>query len=140
MTRFLVAVDGSENSFRALERTLKLHKPGDSLLVVHVVETGLLHKAKYMTHEEVSEMMDNTAQQLVARAEQLCKDSNAAEAKCQVAKGNDCREKLIRLCEKNEIDVLVLGSRGSGAVASLLLGSTADHCLNNAHCSVFLVK
>ncbi|KAL6074641.1 hypothetical protein QOT17_004035 [Balamuthia mandrillaris] len=94
----------------------------------------------YMTHEEVSEMMDNTAQQLVARAEQLCKDSNAAEAKCQVAKGNDCREKLIRLCEKNEIDVLVLGSRGSGAVASLLLGSTADHCLNNAHCSVFLVK
>ncbi len=38
MVRFLVALDGSENSFSALANTLRFIKPQDELHVTHVIE------------------------------------------------------------------------------------------------------
>jgi len=37
-------------------------------------------------------------------------------------------------------DLLVLGSRGRNSLASLLLGSTSDHCARHAACPVLIVR
>ncbi|HEU5109132.1 MAG TPA: universal stress protein, partial [Micromonosporaceae bacterium] len=37
-------------------------------------------------------------------------------------------------------DLLVIGTRGHGSLASLLLGSTAEHCARYARCPVMVVR
>ncbi|MHB1582660.1 MAG: universal stress protein [Acidimicrobiales bacterium] len=37
-------------------------------------------------------------------------------------------------------DLLVVGSRGHGAFAGMLLGSVSQHCVTHAHCPVVVVR
>jgi nucleotide-binding universal stress UspA family protein len=38
------------------------------------------------------------------------------------------------------VDLLVLGSRGHGEFAGMLLGSVTQHCVTNAHCPVLVYR
>ena len=37
-------------------------------------------------------------------------------------------------------DILVVGSRGHGEFAGMLLGSVSEHCVTNAHCPVLVLR
>jgi nucleotide-binding universal stress UspA family protein len=37
-------------------------------------------------------------------------------------------------------DMLVVGSRGHGEFAGMLLGSVSEHCVTNAHCPVLVFR
>ena len=37
-------------------------------------------------------------------------------------------------------ELLVLGSRGHGEFAGMLLGSVSEHCVSHAHCPVLVVR
>lgn len=52
----------------------------------------------------------------------------------------DAREELTRKIEELNVDLLVIGSRGLGAIKRIFVGSTSDHLVHHAHCPVILVK
>jgi nucleotide-binding universal stress UspA family protein len=61
------------------------------------------------------------------------------DTKPVVAEGRAGEELLSEMAEQ-EIDLAIVGSRGRGAVARLLLGSTSDQVLTHAPCSVLIVR
>ncbi len=47
---------------------------------------------------------------------------------------------LCRVAEEMDVDVIVVGSRGRGAIKRALLGSVSTHVTNNAPCPVVVVR
>ena len=49
-------------------------------------------------------------------------------------------EVLVAFTEKSLSDLLVVGSRGHGAFAGMLIGSTSEFCASHAKCPVVIVR
>jgi nucleotide-binding universal stress UspA family protein len=49
-------------------------------------------------------------------------------------------EQILRAIDANRIGLVVVGARRQGAVRRLLLGSTSEHILTHAPCSVLVVR
>jgi nucleotide-binding universal stress UspA family protein len=56
-----------------------------------------------------------------------------------VAQG-DASSSLIEACKRLDAEMLVLGSRGRGGFAGLLLGSVGQECASHAPCPVLICK
>jgi nucleotide-binding universal stress UspA family protein len=67
------------------------------------------------------------------------KEELATEATPVVVKGNPVLE-LSAYTEDNDADLLVVGCRGRGAVATMLLGSTSHGVVWRAPCDVLVVR
>ena len=52
----------------------------------------------------------------------------------------DPAEELINFADKEEIDVIVIGSTGKGFLKRKLLGSVSDKVARHARCSVYIVR
>jgi len=58
---------------------------------------------------------------------------------CRQETGDPASE-IVRVAEEEGCDLIVVGSRGLGALKSLLLGSVSDHVVHHAHCPVLIVR
>jgi nucleotide-binding universal stress UspA family protein len=47
---------------------------------------------------------------------------------------------LVRVAERDEVDLVVVGHRGIGGVTRALLGSVSEHVAHHAPCSVMIVR
>jgi nucleotide-binding universal stress UspA family protein len=47
---------------------------------------------------------------------------------------------LVRVAERDEVDLVVVGHRGVSGMTRLLLGSVSEHVAHHARCSVFVVR
>ncbi len=129
------ASDGSANADRALEvATTLAHDRGASVLVVHVVphyatEGGL---AVYPDEDRVKSKLEQTVQQL---------SSDGFDASLAVVDhvGPQPAHEIADLARDAQADLIVIGTRGYGAIAGLLLGSVALRLLHVAPCPVVCV-
>jgi nucleotide-binding universal stress UspA family protein len=53
---------------------------------------------------------------------------------------NNPAESIIEVAEAREVDLIVVGSRGMGALRSLVVGSVSQKVINLATCPVLVVK
>jgi len=52
----------------------------------------------------------------------------------------DTKEQILALTENIKPGMLVIGSRGLGALRRTFLGSVSDYCVHNCPCPVVVVK
>ncbi len=151
--RILVAVDGSEEADRALEHAIDLAKLwGAELLIVYAIgdvvsgsmSAAILEKgygrapvAKSF-YEEARAAAEEWIELLVGKARLAGVERARGEVLQKTGKST---VELITSCAKdNEIDLIVMGTKGRGAFKRLLLGSVANGVLNHAPCSVLVVR
>jgi len=138
--RIVVGVDGSEPSIRALQwaarqaewsgATLEVltawtfpEHPAPLGIVVHVPwPDELIAEARVKLDEVIGDALPNIdPQRVIAR----------------VIRGSSVR---VLLDAARDAELLVVGSRGRGAMAELLLGSVSEHCVRHAGCPVVVVR
>ncbi len=49
-------------------------------------------------------------------------------------------EHIVSMAEREQADLIIVGSRGLGGVKSLFLGSVSDRVTHHAHCPVLIVR
>jgi nucleotide-binding universal stress UspA family protein len=148
--RVLFATDGSRNASRALGFLLaRLEPPADARVrVVRVLEPVLprapsllparIRRAVIASAARLNAKRARRARRDVAQAAALLKRAGW-QARGLVRKGLPLVE-LLGEATKSRADVLVVGARGTGGLARLLLGSVAEGVLDRAAVPVLLVK
>ncbi|KAJ7519795.1 hypothetical protein O6H91_20G055600 [Diphasiastrum complanatum] len=152
--RLGVAIDFSATSKLALQWTLNnLARSGDYLLVITVV-SDYNEIAEAQLWEEsgsplipLSELGDAHLMKkygVTFDSEVLSLLELAAEEKqlIVVAKAyyGDARDKLCDAAANIPLDCLILGSRGSGTLKRILLGSVSNYVVSHATCPVTIVN
>jgi len=122
--RILVGVDGSSNSKRALVTAVTIAKCfSGSVKVITVYKRGMAEKAK--------EIMEEAKQYL---------EEKKVEYSTSAILGSNPARALRTIAEHENFDLIVVGSRGWGSTASILLGSVSRQVVANAECNVLVVK
>lgn len=137
LSRILVPVDGSANSFRGLEAAAGLaSKTGASVILLHSVyepprsETGGASKMSEEQGMEIRRMMDK-AEAVLAKA--------GVEYTKSVISGN-VGHNIVKAAHAKKADMVVIGSRGRGVFREVFFGSTANYVVHASKVPVLIVK
>ena len=57
-----------------------------------------------------------------------------------IAQERDPAEAILRVAEKRQADIIVVGNKGMAGVKRFLLGSVPNKVAHHAPCSVFIVR
>ena len=136
--RVLVATDGSDDARSACEWLARWPLPrGSRLRVVSAVSVP----PSALDIPTVREFAASLREEARVAAETAWKRLAPAfaDSEAQVLDG-DAREVILQAAEAWPADLIVLGARGLGAVAGVLLGSVSLGVARRAHCSVLVVK
>ena len=135
--KILVCCDGSKHSDKAIKLSCDVAKKYDSdLTIIYVVDKTL--KSDVFAGSEYTKILRKYAQDTILRAQRLAK-SQGIEPNVIIKEGN-ISEQIIQYSKKSRTDLIVVGSKGLGAVLRFMLGSVSTKIANHSLCSVLIVK
>jgi len=144
--KILVAIDGSPLSDKAAEEAVRMAAGNPSQFKSKIYAVLVLPNAPRNTFTDFVPSRPVTESKEWEELRQrifYVIEKDAAEAgipvEAKVAYG-DPAEELINFADKEEIDVIVIGSTGKGFLKRKLLGSVSDKVARHARCSVYIVR
>ncbi|HJV35173.1 universal stress protein [Geomonas sp.] len=144
--KILVAIDGSPLSDKAAEEAVRLAAGNPSQFKSKVYGLLVLPNAPRNTFTDFVPAKPITEQDKWAELKErifFVIEKNAAEMgvllETAVAYGEPAEE-LLRFAQKEEIDVIVIGSTGKGFLKRKFLGSVSHKVVKDAKCSVYVVR
>ena len=141
MSTILLPVDGSENSVRAVQRAIEISKEagGAKLLLVTAFPPIVSGNVKrFFSPEDIQAYYQEEGQKALAPAKALLdKEGIAYESEVLVG---PVAQSIADYAKKNQVDTIVMGTRGLGTVTVMLLGSVTTKVLSLVDIPVLLVK
>lgn len=136
--KILVAVDHSEVSDRALDaaRDLALLSRGE-VWVLHLREREVAVKTGVSLSDE---SMDEASAAVAAAVDKLTAAGVKAHGDVGTTLFGYAARNIVDDAKEHDVDVIVMGSRGRGDLAGLILGSTAHKVIHLADRPVLIVR
>jgi nucleotide-binding universal stress UspA family protein len=121
-SKILVAIDGSDASMDAADYATAISQRYNAeLYALHVI------------HADVD--LPHVTSEFNLKANE--KDM---QIKTEIISSKDISGGIVDFAEENNIDLIVIGTRGRSGFKRLLLGSVASRVVTYAHCPVLVVK
>jgi nucleotide-binding universal stress UspA family protein len=136
----VVGVDGSPGSRMALAwAAAEAEDHGADLVVVNVWEHTLLPPAGSVSVSEryVPDPSQRTSDELIAVIKEVLGEAPPVLVQPRVKQGRPAK---VLIEESANASLLVVGKRGHGGFAGLVLGSVSQHVAAYAHCPVTVVR
>ncbi len=136
----LVPVDGSDNSLRALDAGLLLsEKLGAKITAIHVMEViPILHIQSEKLLRELLEAYKKESERILSKCSEMAA-SKGISINTKLLQGN-AGSIILDFCEKENYDIIVMGSRGMGKFKELVLGSVSNKVVHHSTCPVMIVR
>ncbi|ARD47912.1 universal stress protein [Sporosarcina sp. P37] len=136
--KIAVAVDGSENALRATKYAMMLVEqfPEAQMELIHVIDFNKVEDERLLKQSPNSLAWYQNKK--VQSALKLLKEKEI-QAGVTVLKGNP-QQQIIKHVNTNEIDHLILSSRGLNTLQKMVMGSVSQKVIKNVNCSVTIVK
>lgn len=139
-SRIVVGFDGSSSGRTALEwarrearlrgatlEVVHVYEPPPSAMITKIPDPHLLAHVEASVHAQAADLLEEALEPL-----------DDVEVEPYLVRGPDPAAALTR--RAMSADLLVVGSRGRGGFAGLLLGSVSQKCVHHAPCPVVVVR
>jgi len=141
MTKVLVPIDGSKESYEAFEYACETISP-DAVVLLHVItpsslyshnaDPGMYTEAMYEAQKERAEGLFETL-----------KENTDVDPKIEIETVIDVgrpANKIVTFADENDVDHIVMGSKGRDGAARVLLGSVAETVVRRATVPTTVVR
>ncbi|PIC95455.1 universal stress protein [Sporosarcina sp. P26b] len=136
--KITVAIDGSDHSIRAAEYALTLleNTPDGELEVISVTDYNKVEEEQLLLQnlKSLSLYQDRLVRPVVEMAEEA-----GVKTTVKLLRGKPDVE-IIKHLQTEEVEQLVLGSRGMNLMQEMALGSVSRSVMEQANCPVTIVK
>lgn len=139
---FVVAVDGSPGSERALQRAIAMGKDlGAKLVLAHVIEWSAFsfHTPEELAerHKRREEELDRANEVVLGPSEKIVKDAGLS-CETVVLHGHPA-ETLIKIASDKNAEIIFAGRKGQSKMGALLFGSVAGSLVQISPVAVTVV-
>lgn len=137
LNSILVPLDGSKNSFRALDFAIELARNGRGTITgIFVLERT--PEKDFRRIGSVEKYMLKEAKEFLESAKVRCA-KKAIVFKDKIAFG-DPGYTIVNFAKNNKYGIIVIGSRGRGGIKETFLGSVSNYVLHKSRLPVLIVK
>ena len=144
--QILVPIDGSEQSFKAIDLTASLADEGDEVTLLNVVGRADMSdalkqfaKAEHMESPPEWEYEQLVASGVLQAGQQRAQERGLKSVHTEVMTGDPAKA-IIDTAASRKASVVVMGNRGVGALKGLAFGSVSQKVSHTAPCSVVTVS
>lgn len=144
MKTILAATDGSQSADKAIDYAANLAKVfGAALVLVHA-EGGVglpgdaMSRMTSAQHVWLTELLNSLSAEILTRAQERARAAGASAIILESRSG-DVAQTILDVAQEKDADLIVVGKRGQGRVAGLLLGSVSQKLVSLAQRPVTVV-
>lgn len=142
MRKVLIAVDGSDNSLRAVRHLISekdIYREPLSIVLINVQAPVVSGAVKtFLSQDQIEHYYREEGEKAIAGARDLFAAAGiAAEHRILVG---DVAQTIARVAREKGCAQIVMGTRGLGTVSGMLLGSIATKVIHLADVPVLLLK
>ena len=144
-----MAIDRSGYKERIINFTISLAKPlGAEIIAIHVIDKSTIVPAtdaygNYIGGDQIQATEDELRKQadnILSEAKLLGDKEEVKVDKAIIVAHSSCAAAIIDYAKKNNVDLIVVGTKGMTGLKHFLLGSVANNIISHAHCPVLAVK
>lgn len=140
--RILVPIDDSDRSTTALEFALDTH-PEETIVALHVIDpaeypSGGIEAGTVVDFERFREEYEAQGERLLEGAESLASEADV-EIETVLETGRPART-IVSYADTEDVDHIVMGSRGRTGASRILLGSVAEAVTRRSPVPVTVVR
>ena len=144
MKRILVATDGSEAADRAVEYAARLAKGKDAdLIIVNVVggyglPDSLFSRFTNAEQAWLKELLESLSAELLTKARERARSVGAGTIQIE-SRAGPVAVAIMDVAREKQADVIIVGKRGAGPIARLLIGSVSQKLVNLSTLPVIVI-
>jgi nucleotide-binding universal stress UspA family protein len=138
LNAFIVAVDGSEGSRAAVDEAIALARDLDATLTFVCVRKPASSILGHPLYDRQLSYHLRRARQTIGEAIERATAAGIT-ADGEILEG-DAADEVVSLADNRHADLIVIGSRGHGALAGALLGSVSRAVVQHADVPVLVAK
>lgn len=149
-SKILVPVDGSINSMKAIDYAVNVaEKYKSEIIALHVLysQTGFAFHKETVAGTITSSSLNDLNLEAKQEAEKWFKEINKRAEKMNVQVKTEVVftvisiiEGILTYAEKENIDLIIIGSKGKSGWKKLIVGSVASGISTYAHCPILIVR
>ena len=153
--KILLAIDGSEDSFRAAERVKGIGTDKTKVVIFNAIEEHFYEKlatiraAPIMSSAPMGPIMTTTelmaskrakAQKVLEKAKKLFRGT-LVPVELRVINDEEPEDYMLNIIEEEKFDLVVIGCEGEhSTLRRIFLGTIANKLINEAACDVLIVR
>jgi nucleotide-binding universal stress UspA family protein len=140
ISRILVAVDGSENSERALKTAIELARKLDAeLLIANVLEDYGNAAKIWKKHDPIVKAVEKEHDVLLKKYRAVVAKQLQTKVETIRAEGHAV-EQILKIANRRRASMIVVGSRGLSAAKGIFLGSVSHKLVQLSERPVLVVR
>jgi nucleotide-binding universal stress UspA family protein len=138
--KVLVAIDGSEHSMNAADYAISVTKAYGSELIALKVITSDVSNFASASSPQMDEMKKGSQEYFDKIRHKADSIDKGIQLRTELISSPSVVGGIVDFAEKENIDLIVVGTKGRSGLKKLLLGSVASGIVNYSHCPVMIVK